>query len=359
MKRPIQTINPRLGDESFVAVFGRVPTMHDDARTRVATHVGYVARRLRERDASHLSQAERARRGELLDALEAYVAAGRFPDSETDHGLLPTFLDARTGVRCAVAHLVETTAGPALLADLDRDHHNDYIDELADDPRFVAWTRASGLTHEELAWIQPSYPPPSPADVRYEVAVESRLALDRATQPDPPARAPAAIGLIDGSLRYVARNQNAFYGRPSLELDGAVGTTSDDHTAYDVTAKLGSEVRFEPHMWLLEGGVELDAYGPSIPRAWSLPVQFAYRHTGEHQVAGIHGGPRFALGNTRDTGWNVGLDYRRKGTFFEEGRWAPSDLVISFDATHVAGALFFGVTVGVGNARTHSQWNED
>src|SRR5690348_9851964 len=129
MKREISTINPRIGDASFVAAFGRAPTPRDAARVRVATHVGYVARRLRERDVSHLPRALRARRAALLDALDAYVTTGAFPDGEAEHGLLPTFLDARTGVRCAVAHLVETSAGTALMTALDRDHHNAYIDD--------------------------------------------------------------------------------------------------------------------------------------------------------------------------------------------------------------------------------------
>ena len=365
MARPITTINPHLGDESFVARFGRLPTPHDDIRTRVATHVGHVATVLRERDVSHLSQAEQARRAMLLGALDAYVAAGAFPDSETDEGLLPTFLDATSGVRCAVALLVETSAGTAMMEALDRDHHNDYIDDLANDPRFTAWTESSGFTHEELAWIQPSYPPPPPTDIRYELALEGRLAVDRATQPDAPvARAaatgesPAAIGLADGSLRWVARDQNPFYGRPALELDGAIGMTSDTHTAYDVAAKLGSEVRFAPHVVSIDAGLELDAYGPAMPRAWSLPIELAYIHDGRHHAAGIHGGPRFSLDGARDTGWNVGLEVRRKHAFRDDDRWHPSDLVISLDATHLAGATFLGLTVGVGNARSHGWWED-
>ncbi len=353
MKRTISTINPRLGDESFVAAFGRLPTAHDEVRTRVATHVGYVARVLRARDVSQLSGPARTRRSELLAALDTYVAAGAFPDSETDRGLLPTFLDAHTGARCAVAHLVETSAGTELMRELDRDHHNAYIDDLAADPRFVAWTCGSGFTHEELAWIQPSYPPPPPADVRYEVAAEGRLAVD---QPDP---APSGIGIVEGSLRYVARRQNPFYGRPSLEVDGAVGLTSGDHAAYDAMAKLGSEVRFAPHVWAIEVGIEADAYGPAIPRAWSVPIELAYRFAGKRNVEGIHGGPRFALGGTRGTGWNLGLDYRRKDALGSDGRFQPRDLVLSIDATNVAGATYLGLSLGVGNTRSHGWWEDD
>src|SRR5664279_2830278 len=169
--RTITTINPVIGDESFVAAFGRLPTPFDDPRTRAAAHVGYVVRKLRERDVAH------PHRLRVLDALDQYVAAGEFPDSETDHDLLPTFLDPHSNVRCAVAHLVETTAGTAMMVELDRDHHNDYISDLAGDPQFVAWTETSGLTHEELAIIQPSYPPPPPTAVMWAIAAEGDISV--------------------------------------------------------------------------------------------------------------------------------------------------------------------------------------
>ena len=188
VRTTITTINPVIGDESFVAAFGRLPTTFDDPCTRVATHVGYAARMLRERDVSQLSQPQRARRMRVLDALDQYVAAGAFPDSETDRDLLPTFLDPHSGVRCAVAHLVETTAGTAMMLELDRDHHNDYIADLAGDPRFVDWVETSGLTHEELAIIQPSYPPPPPPDLLYVIAAEGDAVR---------ARSPNHAGRVD------------------------------------------------------------------------------------------------------------------------------------------------------------------
>src|SRR5512146_2609632 len=106
---PIATINPVLGDTSFIRAFGRLPTPADDPTLRVATHLGYVASLLRDRDAP--APELRARRARLLDELDRYIAARRFPGNETDRGLLPSFVDPRTGARCAVAALVEATAG--------------------------------------------------------------------------------------------------------------------------------------------------------------------------------------------------------------------------------------------------------
>ena len=212
-----------IGDETFVATFGRLPTPFDDPRVRAATHVGYVARRLRERDVAD------PRRTEVLDALDDYVAAGAFPTSETDHGFLPTFLDAHTGVRCAVAHMVERTAGTAMMVELDRDHHNDYITDLAGDPRFVAWTESSGLTREELELIQPSYGQPPHLDVNYGIFAEADLAV----HDDSPSATTHGFVLVDPAVRAVGGKPVLIFGKLTGELDGRIGMTNGEHLAYD------------------------------------------------------------------------------------------------------------------------------
>jgi hypothetical protein len=355
--RTITTINPVIGDESFVAAFGRLPTPFDDPRTRAATHVGYVARKLRERDVSD------PRRLRVLDALDQYVAAGEFPDSETDHDLLPTFLDPHSGVRCAVAHLVETTVGTAMMVELDRDHHNDYIADLADDPRFVAWTASSGLTHEELAMIQPGYPPPPPVDVLYAIAAEGDLAIHD-DSPTTAARSTTTsaplhdFALLDGSLRVVSQDLNHYLGQPSFELDGKIGVTNGEHTAYDAEAKLGGEVHMRRQVYAYTVGIAVDSYGPETPRAWTIPVEGSYRIDHDKSTFGIHGGPRFTVAGDRTFGWNVGLDVRRRDLFCDQGRFDPRDLVVSVDATRIGDAVFLGLTVGVGNPRGR-YWYED
>ncbi|MEO8842523.1 MAG: hypothetical protein ABI591_17450 [Kofleriaceae bacterium] len=355
--RTITTINPVIGDESFVAAFGRLPTPFDDPATRVATHVGYVARTLRERGGS---QPQRLR---VLDALDQYVAAGAFPDSETDHDLLPTFLDPHTGVRCAVAHLVETTAGTAMMVELDRDHHNDYVADLADDPRFVAWTAGSGLTAEELAMIQPGYPPPPPTDVLYAIAAEGDLAIHD-DSPTTAARSTTTtaplhdFAMLDASLRVVSQHLNHFVGKPSLELDGKIGITNGEHTAYDAGVKLGGEVRVHRQTFAYSAGLGVDSYGPATPRAWTIPIEGAYRIEHDELAFGVHGGPRFTVAGDRTFGWNVGLEVRRRDLFCDVGRYDPRDLMVSVDATRIGDAVFVGLTVGVGNPRGR-YWYED
>jgi len=351
MKRPIETINPILGDESFVAAFGRMPTAHDDIPLRVATHVGYVARQLREHGASD------PRRTALLDALDAYVAAGRFPASETDHGLLPTFVDA-SGVRCAVAHLVETTAGSEAMLALDRDHHNAYIAELAGDPRFVAWAATSGFTLEELAWIQPSYPPPPPPDIAYVLAVTGQVAVSHPTL-DTTARGTTApepidsFALVDGAVRYTTDGDV----KGLFEVDGALGITSDEHSAYAAGAKVGTELRMRRNAVAITAGVVADSYGPTLPRAWSLPIDVAFHNRfSERYTFGVHAGRQVALDDVRSSGWNAGVDLRTKNVLGEEGRFHPRDVVVGLDVTRLADSTFVGVTIGVGNNRQLHWW---
>jgi hypothetical protein len=350
MKRPIATINAQLGDESFVAAFGRLPTAHDDIPLRIATHVGYVARQLRERGASD------PRRTALLDALDTYVAAGQFPASETDHGFLPTFVDP-SGVRCAVAHLVETSAGTETMLAFDRDFHNGYISDLAGDPRFVAWAAVSGFTVEELAWIQPGYPPPAPPEALYVLAATGQVAV--ATPDAPVARASSApphatsFGMADLALRYVGRSDEAAL-EPGIELDGGIGVTGDGKTAYATAGKLQAEYKEADLRLGVSAGVALDAYGPAIPAAWTVPADVTIEIENPHVLAiDVHGGPRFALSGDRDTGWNLGIRYRRQEVLFDRGHFHPQDLVLSADVTQVAGATFVGITVGVGNSRGH------
>jgi len=306
---------------------------------------------------------QRTRRAQLLDALDVYVAAGAFPNSETDHGLLPTFLDPATGVRCAVAHLIETTAGTDAMVALDRDHHNDYIADLAGDPRFVAWTESSGLTPEELAIIQPSYPPPPPTDVLYTIAAEGDVSVHD-DSPTTTARSATNVAplrdfaMLDASLRVVSSSFNRWVGKPSAELDGKIGITNGEHTAYDLHGKLGGEIRLHEQAFAYDVGIGLDSYGPATPRAWTVPLDASYHLDVRRTTYGIHAGPRFTLEGDRAFGWNVGVDIRGQSLLCHEGRFDPRDLVLALDANRIGDSVFVGLTLAVGNQRGH-YWYED
>src|SRR5688500_13968231 len=86
----------------------------DDASQREATRIRFhfdsVLAELRGRDVSRLDERQRARRAGHIATLASYRDRGLFPHNYDVPGQrVPAFVDTRTGVRCAVGHLLETT----------------------------------------------------------------------------------------------------------------------------------------------------------------------------------------------------------------------------------------------------------
>ncbi|HVK78830.1 MAG TPA: hypothetical protein VM734_36270 [Kofleriaceae bacterium] len=123
---------------------------------RIQHHLAGAEAQLRAADVRGLSPDQRARRAALIDELARYRARGRFPRNLDFAARTPYFIDAR-GVRCAMAHLIETHGGGALVARVAATANNAYVAELAGDPELIAWLDANGLTVGEAARIQPSY----------------------------------------------------------------------------------------------------------------------------------------------------------------------------------------------------------
>jgi hypothetical protein len=126
-------------------------------RVRIQAHFDSVLGELRARDVSPLTQTQRARRGRLVEVLSSYRSAGLFPHNYDRPGLVPTFIDPKTGVRCAVGHLV-TVSGRGDIAErvAAADNHV-YVVELAADTAFRHWLNDNGLTLAEAARIQVPY----------------------------------------------------------------------------------------------------------------------------------------------------------------------------------------------------------
>jgi len=127
-------------------------------RARVRAHFDSVLVELRSLDASEVSSSQLQRRGELVRALAAYRERGEFPHNYDFPGrLVPAFVDRKTGVRCAVAHLLESTGRVDIVSRVAATNNNVHVADLAGDTAFTAWLSQSGLTLAEAARIQPSY----------------------------------------------------------------------------------------------------------------------------------------------------------------------------------------------------------
>jgi hypothetical protein len=155
-----QTINPVLGDISFVSKYGREPTKETDERLRIQTHLQYVAQLLKDRTVSQRSPELKARRSKIIHLLEDYANTGIFPRNYdyTDRRV-PCFID-KDGRICAVGYLVEQTAGRPVAEVINSKHKYDELLAM-NDPAVDNWIASSGLTKEEAAMIQPTYGSPS------------------------------------------------------------------------------------------------------------------------------------------------------------------------------------------------------
>ncbi|HWL87926.1 MAG TPA: hypothetical protein VNO21_19115 [Polyangiaceae bacterium] len=336
--QPIDTMNPVIGDVSFVEAFGRSPTAHDDLVLRVRTHLAYVEARLRQRDVSALSPVRRASRAALLELLHRYWRAGAFPAGESAVGYLPTFVDSR-GVRCAVAYLVEQTAGPDVVARLDRDFHNAFVAQI-DAPEFEAWAAASGFTKEELVLVQPSYPPTQP-NLAMGLAADSR----HAAAGDP--------ALQIASLQSTFRSKHHLSSwLPALILgaDAGIGAAGTHGLAYNAHARFGIPE--------LLTGIGVDRAGDLVPASWTIPLDASYRfRLAWNTRFGLAGGPRFRFaGADRSLGWSAWVELLRLDTFVnvssdeelsQRSLLLPSDLFFRLTAEGLAGSTLFGITIGI------------
>ncbi len=152
---PLETINPVVGDQSFVERFGRAPNASDSESLRITTHLAWVEAELRGADTDHLNDAQTEERARLLDALSDYRERGVFPINNEVAGRRPRFVD-HEGTRCAVGHLLEVTEGQEAVMAINESHEWDLLLEM-DAPALRAFANESGFTLVELAMIQPTY----------------------------------------------------------------------------------------------------------------------------------------------------------------------------------------------------------
>ena len=135
---------------------------HDGARAaevrRIRMHFDSVLVELRSRDIASLSDAQRDRRAAVIATLDAYRDRGVFPRNYDFPGeLVPYFVDRKTGVLCAVAHLLESTGRRDIVDGVARANNNVWVAELESDSAFGAWLDRHGLTLDEAARIQVPY----------------------------------------------------------------------------------------------------------------------------------------------------------------------------------------------------------
>jgi hypothetical protein len=97
----------------------------DANAAQVHAHFDSVLVELQSRAVAGLSSGGRARRAALIATVGDYNARGLFPNNDDFRELpAPYFVDRTTGVRCAVAHLLESTGRHDIVQRVARANNN-------------------------------------------------------------------------------------------------------------------------------------------------------------------------------------------------------------------------------------------
>jgi len=123
----------------------------------ISAHLMLVEYTLKSRDVSHLTATQRNNRTHLLEKLNAYWKAEIFPINDYLSYKNPVFID-RFGTHCAVGYLIQQSGNEALAREININEKFAYIKEIKTEG-VAAWAKTNGFTIDELAWIQPGYPP--------------------------------------------------------------------------------------------------------------------------------------------------------------------------------------------------------
>ncbi len=124
---------------------------------RIAQHLHLVAGYLRAHSPEGLSADAATKRTTLLNDLDRYADRGLFPQNHVLPYRNPVFIDP-VGTACAVGQLMIESGHRDLAESISKEMNLAYVHDMkrAD---VLHWATQEGFTEDELAWIQPAYPP--------------------------------------------------------------------------------------------------------------------------------------------------------------------------------------------------------
>lgn len=126
-------------------------------REWIRTHLSMVEQTLRARSTAHLSAQQQANRLNALAHLNQYWREGNFPINDQYNYRTPIFIDKYDNF-CAVGYLVKATGYEQVSRKIAAQTNLAYVREM-NYPELFSWAGEYGFTVDELAWIQPGYPP--------------------------------------------------------------------------------------------------------------------------------------------------------------------------------------------------------
>lgn len=125
----------------------------------IQVHLALVEQTLRARRTNHLSNSQQLNRTRCLDVLHRYALAANFPINEDYAFRTPIFIDKYDNF-CAVGFLIKESGNEDISRMIANKTNLAYVREM-NYPELGKWADDNGFTVDELAWIQPSYPPQS------------------------------------------------------------------------------------------------------------------------------------------------------------------------------------------------------
>lgn len=162
-------INSVIGDISYYEKYHAYPSEFSNENDRIATHLNFVINYLEDHTPEDLNSDQKRNRFQMIFLLRKYVQLREFPKNYDYPGMrIPCFID-KDGNICAVGFLVAETAGYDAAEKINEEYKYSFISDM-DSPALMEWVKASGLTMEECAMMQPSYGYSSRSDPEFITA---------------------------------------------------------------------------------------------------------------------------------------------------------------------------------------------
>lgn len=121
----------------------------------IQAHLSSVLNILRKSPVDHLSANQYRTRMHLIDVLDGYRLAGKFPLNDARHERIPVFID-RNNTHCAVGYLMQQSGHDELAMRIAQADNYAWVKDIHV-AGVAEWQQYSGFTLEELKLIQGAY----------------------------------------------------------------------------------------------------------------------------------------------------------------------------------------------------------
>ncbi len=138
------------------AFFQEYVRFHNDI-DRIQRHLLEVENLLRRSNVNSDSPEAMQKRSQMLDVLHVYALKGKFPVNTHHSARQPYFID-EFGTHCAVGYLVKESGFPEISLAISKTQNYAYVAQIQS-KELLQWCVDFGFTLDELALIQPGYPP--------------------------------------------------------------------------------------------------------------------------------------------------------------------------------------------------------